>query len=256
MSKRILLRFDDICPSMNWAQWDRAINLMDKAGVTALLGVIPDCQDPDLMIDEPNPKFWEYVRTLQAKGFTIAMHGFQHVFDIRSSGIVTPKKHSEFAGHPYQVQFEKIRKGKSIMAQHGIETDVFFAPAHSYDSNTLKALAANGFKYISDGMSTKPYERCGIISFPTCPYERAESRGERFVTAVFHAHEWVREDKKDSWNKFQHICLEEADDVSSFHDFKLWEKGNCVFQIIKEKVEVIWICFAKPFLKRIKDKLI
>ena len=50
---KILLRFDDICPTMNWEQWDRAKQLMNEKGVTALLGVIPDCQDPDLNIEWP-----------------------------------------------------------------------------------------------------------------------------------------------------------------------------------------------------------
>ena len=164
---KILLRFDDICPTMNWEQWDRAKQLMDEKGVIALLGVIPDCQDPDLNIDKPREDFWDYIKELQRQGFTIAMHGYHHVFDIQASGIVTPKKHSEFAGHPYEIQYEKIKKGKAILKEHGIETVVFFAPAHSYDDNTLKALAANGFKYISDVMSSKPYKRNGIICIPS-----------------------------------------------------------------------------------------
>ena len=42
------------------------------------------------------------------------MHGYQHVFDIRAKGIISHKKHSEFAGHPYVVQSERIKKGKDI----------------------------------------------------------------------------------------------------------------------------------------------
>lgn len=253
---KILLRFDDICPTMNWNQWDIAKKIMDKAGVTALLGVIPDCQDPDLKIDEPNLNFWKYIKTLQTEGYAIAMHGYQHVFDIRSSGIVTPKKHSEFAGHPYEIQYEKIRKGKSIMTQHGIETDVFFAPAHSYDSTTLKALAANGFKYISDGMSSMPYERNGINCIPTYPYELVKGEKDSYVTVVLHAHEWVREDKRETWDLFQEICKKNGNSVLSFNDFKEWKSGNGTFQMIKEKGNVIWRCYTKPFLKKIKDKLV
>ena len=57
------------------------------------------------------------------------MHGYQHVFDIRAKGIISHKKHSEFAGHPYVVQSERIKKGKDILLSHGICTDVFFCPS-------------------------------------------------------------------------------------------------------------------------------
>ena len=105
-----------------------------------MLGVIPDNHDPDLLIDEPRKDFGEYIRNLQNEGYKIAMHGYQHVFDVNANGIVTRKcayNHSEFAGHPYNVQYQKIREGKTILESHGIHTDVFFAPAHAYDDNTL-----------------------------------------------------------------------------------------------------------------------
>lgn len=126
--RKILIRFDDICPTMNWEQWGKAKALLDEIGATALLGVIPNCQDSDLLIDKPRDDFWEYIRLLQQQGYAIAMHGYHHVFDIRAKGIITPPKHSEFAGHPYQVQYEKIKSGKDILLQHGIHTDVFLRP--------------------------------------------------------------------------------------------------------------------------------
>ena len=36
---------------MNWEQWGKAKQLLEEKGLVALLGVVPDCQDPDLMID-------------------------------------------------------------------------------------------------------------------------------------------------------------------------------------------------------------
>ena len=46
----ILIRFDDICPTMNWEQWAKACALLDAYGKKPLIGVIPDCKDPDLQI--------------------------------------------------------------------------------------------------------------------------------------------------------------------------------------------------------------
>ena len=108
--RKILLRFDDICPTMNWGQWERAKLLLDKADVKPLLGVIPDCHDPELMIDSPRQDFWSYVRSLQDQGYTIAMHGYQHIFQIKADGLVTKNKISEFAGLSYEEQMMKIKK--------------------------------------------------------------------------------------------------------------------------------------------------
>lgn len=248
----ILLRFDDICPTMNWEQWSKAKQLMDKVGVTALLGVIPDCKDPDLQIDAPKEDFWEYIKELQTQGYTIAMHGYQHVFDIQANGIVTPKKHSEFAGHSYELQYEKIKKGKEILLNHDIETNVFFAPAHSYDDNTLKALAANGFKYISDGKSAKPYLRNGIICIPARCGGIPKIKSNGYYTAVMHAHEWVKLEKKRDWIRFQEICNQYANDIVSFDDFQKRRIGNTNIQRINEYLYVsCWDNFA-PLLRKTK----
>ena len=102
MSKRkILLRFDDICPTMNWDQWNKAKVLLDKDGVKPLLGVVPDNYDPELQIDETREDFWEYIKELQQNGYSIAMHGYHHKFELKADGIVTKNKISEFAGLPY-----------------------------------------------------------------------------------------------------------------------------------------------------------
>lgn len=248
--RKILLRFDDICPTMNWAQWDRAKALLDNRGATALLGVIPDNQDSALKIDEPREDFWNYIKELQSQGYTIAMHGYQHFFDIQASGLATPKKHSEFAGHPYKEQYRRLKEGKKILQKHGIETDVFFAPAHSYDNNTIKALSALGFHYISDGRSFKPYKRYGIICLP----ERSggipkmtNSRG--YYTAVLHAHEWVREDRKDAWNNFQKLMDNKKNDFVTFNDYKNQPCGNAWIQRLYEHTYTILAAAKHIFIK-------
>ena len=253
MNKRrnILLRFDDICPTMNWKQWNQAKSLLDSVGKTALLGVIPDCQDPDLQIDPPKQDFWEYIKELKQQGYAIAMHGYHHVFDIQASGIVTPKKHSEFAGHPYDVQFRKIKKGKEVFLLHGIETDVFFAPAHSYDDNTLKALAANGFKYISDGKSSKPYRRNGIICIPARSPGMSKMRFGRYHTAVFHAHEWIRVDKKIGLIKFRHLIAESANEIIAFDEYKNRPLGNKIIQIANEYLFLLWEHYFRSIIRLI-----
>lgn len=257
MEKKILIRFDDICPTMNWTQWEEAKNLMDETGVTALLGVVPDCKDPDLMIEEPRADFWEYIRDLQSRGYAIAMHGYQHVFALKADGIVTRNKISEFAGLPYEVQLEKIKRGKEILKSHGIETDVFFAPAHSYDDNTLRALSACGFKYVSDGFSSKPYMRQGIKMIP-CRNGGIPSMKKRkgYVTAVVHAHEWVRQEKAGDWNKFQRLVTDNKTEIVTFDSYVNRKEGNAFFQRIVERFYLFYTLMLRPILYRIKHSVV
>lgn len=244
---KILIRFDDICPTMNWEQWERAVTLLDRYDIKPLIGVIPDNLDPDLEIDKPREDFWDYIRTLQRQGFTIAMHGYKHIFECG---------HSEFAGLPYEEQLYKIKEGKRILKEHGIETDVFFAPAHNFDDNTLRALFDCGFKYVSDGMSRKPYKRHGITLLPCrsggIPNIKNNSG---YVTAVVHAHEWVREDKKADWVSFNSLLEKNEANIVTFDEFSNRKLGNAFLQRADGILYYSFVHFIKPMLVKIIRKL-
>jgi len=133
------------------------------------------------------------------------------------------------------------------MNSHGVETDIFFAPAHSYDDNTLRALSNSGFKYVSDGLSSKPYMRYGITLLPCrsggIPRMRKD---DTYVTAVVHAHEWAREDKKVDWLKYQQLLDVHASGIVPFYDFCQWERGNALLQRI---IEQLYLHVCIPVIK-------
>ena len=71
---------------------------------------------------------------------------------------------SEFAGVPLDQQKEKISLGISIFRSNGIEPQFFFAPAHTYDKNTLLALKSeSNIRIISDTIAIKPYFEDGFV---------------------------------------------------------------------------------------------
>lgn len=249
---KILVRFDDICPTMDFVQFKRATDLLDQYEVKPFIGVIPDCKDPDLDIEKPHEDFWEFVKSLQAKGYKVAMHGYQHVFNSNHRGLVTNRIGSEFAGHPLDVQIEKIRKGKAILTSHGIDTDIFFAPAHSYDENTVKALAANGFKYMSDGKSSKPYLWHEIKLLPDRDSGCPRIRSRKLYTAVFHAHEWVRPDKKYAYKDLQNLLLQHSEKIVTWDEFALMKCGNLTLQQTVEKCYCLYEQHLKPTLVMLK----
>jgi predicted deacetylase len=157
MSVRFLVRFDDMCPALNWDVWQKLETIMIEEGVRPILSVIPDNQDSTLNEGEPDERFWNRVRNWQARGWTIGLHGYQHRYVSKESGIIGLNNYSEFAGLPLDEQRTKLQKGLEIFAREGVRADVWVAPAHSFDANTIKALASLGVRTISDGMCLYPH---------------------------------------------------------------------------------------------------
>lgn len=161
-----IFRIDDVCPGMDSTKFDKLEYLFDKYEINPIIGVIPDNKDTSLNIDSDDPLFWEKIRKLQVKGWTIAQHGCHHLYVTESPGLLGFPLKSEFSGLEYEVQIEKIIKGKSILQANGIYTNVFMAPSHSFDENTLKALSSSGFYAITDGFGFSIYIQNDIIFVP------------------------------------------------------------------------------------------
>jgi hypothetical protein len=77
--------------------------------------------------------------------------------------------------------------GKDILEKNGIKTDIFMAPAHSFDKNTLKALKNLGFTKITDGFGDMPYIKNGITYYPIS-YKQSSSlkKDKGYTTFVVH----------------------------------------------------------------------
>jgi peptidoglycan/xylan/chitin deacetylase (PgdA/CDA1 family) len=142
---------------MDWALWNELEALLVKAGVKPILAVIPDNQDPKLLVDPPSPAFWDRVRQWQARGWSIGLHGHQHRYVNAEPGILRLNRQSEFAGLGYQEQAEKLQRGLEVFAQEGVRADAWVAPAHSFDWVTVAALSDLGIHTISDGMALSPF---------------------------------------------------------------------------------------------------
>ena len=117
---------DDVTPDMDWAKFMRFKGLCDLYQVQPLIGVVPSCQDKMLHIDAPETApvaFWDYLKTLEDEGWTIAQHGVTHVYHTKKMGCFPLNRLSEFAGRSYEQQYVSLKEGKKILAAHGIDTD-------------------------------------------------------------------------------------------------------------------------------------
>lgn len=166
MAARYIVRFDDICPTMNWRVWSRLQPVLDQHGVKPIMAVVPDNQDEHLVVDPPRNDFWAQVRRWQAAGWTIALHGFQHHYENTEAGLLGLNPFSEFAGLPEPVQRHKLEQALRIFAQHGVRADAWVAPAHSFDAVTVRLLLEHGVKVISDGFYARPVRHLGAAWIP------------------------------------------------------------------------------------------
>lgn len=166
--KKLYLRLDDATQNRNTANWDKIEKILDKYEVKPLVGIIPDCKDPSIARWPYDDDFWDMcVVRWQDKGWTLAMHGYEHVFNTSEGGLNPVNNRSEFAGLSIDVQSDKIKKAVAIFRAHGIEPRVFFAPAHTFDRNTLKVLTEEtNIKIICDTPANKPYFKYGMTFIP------------------------------------------------------------------------------------------
>ena len=193
-----MLRFDDLCPTMNWDIWVRVEEILLEFEVKPILSVIPDNQDELLNVCQPNVGFWDEVRAWQDRGWTIGLHGYQHLYVTRDPGIVRINRFSEFSGLSLEEQSYKVRRAQEIFEREKVKPDVWVAPGHSFDEITVSALRSAGIAYISDGLH---------------PYPHLDSQGTLWIPQQFWRFRWM---PLGVWTVCYHINNWNARDIATF----------------------------------------
>lgn len=192
---KIAIRMDDITPDMDWNAFYRVKEILEREEIKPLLGIVPDNKDSNLHKCQAKEDFWEQMRRLQSEGWCMALHGMHHIYTTNKGGLFPLNHFSEYAGVAYEKQEEMIRRGKEILEKNGIHTDIFMAPGHSYDLNTLRALKNNGFTKVTDGFGETPYFYKGITFYPiSFRMEQTLKKTSGYSTMVLHANTMTEED--------------------------------------------------------------
>ena len=168
-----LLRFDDLCPTFDRAKWNRFLPLIDEFKLRPILSVVPRNCDDDLECSSPDPDFWAHMRALQTAGATIGLHGYRHIKERRGRPLIPMHRRSEFAGPPLRVQQDWLQNGIEILLTHGLNPEIWVAPRHGFDRNTLRALRHVGITLLSDGFARRPILRHGVAWIPMQLWEPA-----------------------------------------------------------------------------------
>ena len=213
----LLIRIDDIAENMNWKQMDTCENFFDEINIKPLIGVIPENKDPELLQYPKNAKFWDRVRSWKKKGWEISMHGFNHVYDRKTKfkDYFNYGGDSEFFGHDYDYQVKKIKLGKEKLFSEGIKIRSFFAPNHTYDKNTFKALYNNDIKVIIDGYGLFPYSEYNLIFIPQLFHKETIMLPFGLQSTQIHLNYW----DEAHFYKFKKFIINYQNKIKTFEDY-------------------------------------
>ena len=181
---RYLIRFDDLCPTMARDRWDQYSAILSRYGVRPILAVVPDNQDPALKRQEPDPDFWDRMRSCEASGATIAMHGYRHHCVSRGPSLLGLNESSEFAGVDETQQRTWIRCGLTALRDQGLSPRLFVAPRHGFDHATLRALAREGLGILSDGFAKRVFVRYDVLWIPQQLWEPVEKNSGLWTICI------------------------------------------------------------------------
>ena len=190
-----IIRLDDASEYMDTGKWMRMEALLDKYNISPIFGVIPHNEDPDMIKVYPKDEnFWDRAKRWCEKGWQPALHGYSHVFCTNKGGINPVNNRSEFAGLPLKQQREKIEKGYQILLQHEIKPEIFFAPAHTFDENTLKALEQKtAIRIINDTVANNVYYKEPFFFIPQ-QAGRVRKLPFKIVTFCYHPNSMKKKD--------------------------------------------------------------
>lgn len=245
---RIVVRLDDICDTMNIERFFQMKELLDRYDIKPLLGVVPLNADNTLMVDKPYPDFLELMYSCKNSGWSIAMHGTHHLYDTTAKGIATKRPKSEFSGKSLTEQISLIKEGKEKMIADGLDTDIFFAPGHSYDRNTILALRDCGFHVISDGRAHQNYQWKGMDFVPVRHYGLYMEPGGQMTTMCFHLNNMDEQE----FAKTEKYIDKHIKTIISFDEAKILPKSNTIIALVDERTFVFYEYTIHPILSTAK----
>ncbi len=231
----VLIRIDDVAENMNWEMLEKIESLFNKHNIKPVLGVIPNNKDKELLNYPRREDFWEKVMDWRKKGWEIAMHGYDHIYNCQ-----TNKKdyfgyggRSEFFGNSLADQTKKIQNGLKIFSERKIPIRVFFAPNHTYDKNTFIALKNSGIYEIIDGYGIMPYVENQIKFIPQLFYKLYTIPFGIYSTQI-HLNYW----KQDDFDKFEKFINKNLNHILTYEKALQKANTNFIFKVIKKFTEV------------------
>ncbi len=221
---RYFFRLDDIAPNMNWDNFYKLRGIFEKYGIKPLIAIIPDVQDSKLTHWPENKDFWAIIGELNRNEWIIGQHGYRHLSE-GSGGVLKIHKSGEFGSLDLELQKSMISSGKKIIESNLANPEIFIAPRHSFDKNTIEALKINGFNYISDGIALYPFKKWGIIWLPQILW-RPRKGLFGMITVALHPNTMTEED----FNSLEKFIEKNPEKIGNFSELMGWYLHAGVFK--------------------------
>ena len=225
----ILIRLDDIAENMNWDLMEKIELLFEKYSIKPVLGVVPTNKDDELLSWPKKDDFWKQVRIWKDKGWEIAMHGYTHVYDstCNNDDYFNYGGGSEFFGHPLETQLNRIKNGLKKFDDEKIKIRTFFAPNHTYDTNTFVALKKCGINEVIDGYGLMPYVKNNIKFIPQLFY-KVLALPFGIQSTQIHLNYWKQEDL----NNFEKFIKKNSKKIISYDQALKKVNNNFFYKLI------------------------
>jgi peptidoglycan/xylan/chitin deacetylase (PgdA/CDA1 family) len=166
----VIFRNDDVQPYYRTEAMRAVDRVFIETGVPVTAGVIAAPSKLPIDAETPACEYWRERRATYPHIFEYALHGYRHA---NRTGFYSG---SEFGNVSRDVQARMIERGRRLLTDClGTKPTVFIPPFETYDANTSRVLAAQGFVAVSSGEwfeakyanQTTTYERHGISHVPS-----------------------------------------------------------------------------------------
>ena len=230
---KYIMRLDDASDYMDVEKWNRIKNILDQYQIKPIFGIIPDNKDESLTNAYVcDPMFWEKMKHWVEEGWTPALHGYEHRYVTEDGGCNPINKRSEFAGLSYEEQCEKIEKGYNLLRMHGIFPDIFFAPSHTFDETTLRALKEKTpIRVVSDTIANDVYKK---DDFWFIPQQSGNVRKLPFKLVTFCYHPNMMNDR--DFDILEAFLKEHGNKFVCYHPKILADRRKDIFDVLLKKI--------------------
>jgi uncharacterized protein len=187
----------DVSPFAS-AEVESALELCHAAGSRPALLVVPNFHGASPLLDDA--RFCERLRTLQADGHEIYLHGLRHQSAPRyrggSRGVrglvdaagwlfaqrILSGGEAEMSDVSLEDGRARIKEGEGVLARAGLRVDGFVAPAWSMPRWLLPLLAARAYRYTEDHL--RVYDPAAGQSRPSVVLNWASRSPARLLSTV------------------------------------------------------------------------
>ena len=165
---KIVLRIDDVAHNVDKKKYELIFKMVIKYNIPTILGIIPCNMDKKIICDKEDQQLgWDAIKEMAMLSNTVvAIHGYKHIQHQYKNSYIANSSKSEFSGLSFEDQFVKLKKGYDILIKKGIFPEMFMAPSHGFDFNTLDACRRLGIKKVTDGYGTHVYKEVGVTMYP------------------------------------------------------------------------------------------